>query len=473
MTGYAGVRRRRRAGAVAAIVALLLVAFLPVDSPMWVVVSLGTDIAAASVFLIAAVRLPAKARSVWWPLWVYAALTVAANATYDVLQYHVGIEPFPSWADVLYLAAYVPLVVGLIVLMRQRQRVWDRPAWIDSAVILLAAIAVAATFVLVPMATQSTPSDLSSVLALAYPVLDLVVLAILIRLMVGGGRPMTSLTLLTASIVVTLTADLVYNGLVVNGVVEDAPGWLEALFTAGIDPGAAAIGTPSPRQGAVMSRPRTLALGIGALTAPVLLAIGTRDNNPEVFFLAVASIAVNVLVIWRIMLLMSTVQRQADRLAELSRTDALTALPNRRSWDFQLMRAVETARTSEQPLTIAMADLDHFKDYNDTFGHLAGDALLADCARRWRAALDPSIFLARYGGEEFALILQGDWSGSAAAALETMRRATPPPVTESIGYAWRDYIEPITTTVARADAALYQAKAAGRDQVREAQATLT
>ena len=191
------------------------------------------------------------------------------------------------------------------------------------------------------------------------------------------------------------------------------------------------------------------------------------------FFLALASIAVNILVIWRIMLLMSTVRKQADRLAELSRTDALTGLPNRRSWDFQLLRAVEVARSFDQPLTIAMADLDHFKDYNDTLGHLAGDALLADCARQWRAALDPSIFLARYGGEEFALILQGDWSGSAAAALETMRRATPPPVTVSIGYAWRDYIEPITTTVARADAALYQAKAAGRDQVREAQATLT
>ena len=222
-----------------------------------------------------------------------------------------------------------------------------------------------------------------------------------------------------------------------------------------------------------MSRPRTLALGIGALTAPLLLALGTRDDaNPGVFFLAVASIVVNVLVIWRIMLLMSTVRRQSDRLAELSRTDALTGLPNRRSWDFQLMRAVEEARTADQPLTIAMADLDHFKEYNDTLGHLAGDALLADCARRWRAALDPSIFLARYGGEEFAVILQGDWSTRADDALDAMRRATPAPVTVSVGYARRDYIEPIITTVARADAALYQAKSAGRDQVHEAETTL-
>ncbi len=80
--------------------------------------------------------------------------------------------------------------------------------------------------------------------------------------------------------------------------------------------------------------------------------------------------------------------------------------------------------------------------------------------------------LARYGGEEFALILQGDWSTRADAALDAMRRATPPPVTLSVGYARRDYIEPIITTVARADAALYQAKSAGRDQVHEAETTL-
>jgi diguanylate cyclase (GGDEF)-like protein len=407
---------------------------------------------------------------------MYAALTVAGNLVYDVLQYHFGVSPFPSWADALYLAAYVPEIVALSILMRQRQRVWDRQAWLDSGIILLAAISVAVTFVLLPMASQSTPSDLSSYLALAYPVLDLVVLAILIRLTVGGGRPMTALLLLTASVVLTLTADLVYNALAANGFVDQEPGWLEALFTAGLlvmvaaalDPAAPAIGNPTPRQAAVISRPRTLALGIGALTAPVLLAIGTHDGaSVGVFFLAVASIAVNALVIWRILLLLSTVQRQADRLALLSRTDALTGLPNRRSWDFELLRAVEAARTTVLPLTVAMADIDHFKEFNDTNGHLAGDDLLANCARAWRECLDPSIFLARYGGEEFALILSGEGSTSAGAALNAMRAATPAPVTVSIGYALREHQEPIADTVGRADDALYRAKANGRNQVQE------
>jgi diguanylate cyclase (GGDEF)-like protein len=464
----------RRAGGVLGVLALALVIVLPADSPAWVAVSITSQVVAVLVFLLAAVRMARRARTIWWLLWAYTALTVAGNVAYDAYQYHLGVDPFPSWADPLYVAAYVPQIVALVLLMRQRQRVWDRQAWIDSAVITVAALAVATTFVLVPMLQQSTPSDTSTYLALAYPLLDLVVLALLIRLTVGGGRPMTALILLTASVTLTLTADLVYNGLAAAGNADQAPGWLEALFLGGIllmaaaatDPQAASIGRPAPQGTSFMSPPRTIALGIGALTAPVLLAIGTRnDATPEVFVLAVASIIVNALIIWRIMLLLATVQRQSTRLAELSRTDQLTGLPNRRSWDFELTRAAAGAQANRQPLTIAVADIDHFKDYNDTFGHLAGDALLEACARTWRAELDPSIFLARYGGEEFALIVPGRSAADAAQILDRMRRATPPPVTVSIGYADHDPAQPILATLEQADRAMYSAKAAGRNRV--------
>lgn len=215
-----------------------------------------------------------------------------------------------------------------------------------------------------------------------------------------------------------------------------------------------------------MSTPRTIFLGVGALTAPILLAVGTRDAaTPEVFFLAMAAIAVNILVIWRILLLLSTVQRQADTLAALARTDSLTGLPNRRSWDFELMRAAAAASASGGPLTIAVADIDHFKEYNDRHGHLAGDAMLEECARQWRAELPPSIFLARYGGEEFSVILPSEHAAAAGAMLERMRLATPPPVTVSIGYATCDALVPAAMAVDRADRALYAAKSAGRDRV--------
>jgi diguanylate cyclase (GGDEF)-like protein len=299
----------------------------------------------------------------------------------------------------------------------------------------------------------------------------------LIRLTVGGGRPMTSLILLTSSVALTLTADLGYNGLAAAGNAEQAPGWLEALFVGGVllmaaavtDPQADSIGRPAPETESMMSRPRTIALGLGALTAPVLLALGTHDVSTEVFVLAVASIIVNLLVIWRIMLLLSTVQRQSDTLAVLARTDALTGLPNRRSWDYELARAVAASQATS-PLTIAIADIDHFKDYNDTCGHVAGDALLEACARAWREELDSSIFLARYGGEEFALILPGRWSLGAAHVLNRMRCVTPAPITVSVGYADHEGTHPIADTVERADRAMYDAKQAGRDRVLRAMA---
>ena len=254
----------------------------------------------------------------------------------------------------------------------------------------------------------------------------------------------------------------------------EAAGWLQALFTGGvllmaaaaIDPQAASIGRPAPRGSMIVSMPRTIALGVGTLAAPFLLLLGARSSSTQdVVFLAVASITVNALIIWRILILLSTVQRQANKLGQLARTDALTRLPNRRSWDFELDRAVAAAQSSGAPLTVAMADIDHFKAYNDARGHLAGDSVLEECARRWRAELDPAIFLARYGGEEFALILSGQWSGDAADVLDRMRRSTPAAVTVSVGYALHDAQESIAATVERADRFLYSAKLAGRDQV--------
>ena len=77
------------------------------------------------------------------------------------------------------------------------------------------------------------------------------------------------------------------------------------------------------------------------------------------------------------------------------------------------------------PLTVAMLDLDHFKEYNDANGHQAGDALLTACARAWQAAAPPGSFLARYGGEEFAVLLPGMDGETAAPHLERLRLATP------------------------------------------------
>jgi diguanylate cyclase (GGDEF)-like protein len=198
----------------------------------------------------------------------------------------------------------------------------------------------------------------------------------------------------------------------------------------------------------------------------VLLASGfALDVSAGVRLLAVASILINLLVVWRAVLLIEVVRAQKDELAALARTDALTGIPNRRSWDFELARAAARARSTSTTLTVAIFDLDHFKDYNDEHGHQHGDQVLIDCAAAWTAALPPEGYLARYGGEEFTVLLPDHQPDAASAILDRLRASTPEPVTVSIGAAALTGTESPKAAVAAADEALYAAKALGRNQV--------
>jgi diguanylate cyclase (GGDEF)-like protein len=149
------------------------------------------------------------------------------------------------------------------------------------------------------------------------------------------------------------------------------------------------------------------------------------------------------------------------RLDEQARTDELTSMPNRRAWD----DAVEDALRGNESVCVAMLDIDHFKIYNDEHGHPAGDRLLQQCTHAWSAELRPGDLLARYGGEEFAVLLRGCALVDAQAALERLRRATPIGITCSLGVAQRRAFESGDELMARADAALYGAKRAGRNRL--------
>jgi len=148
----------------------------------------------------------------------------------------------------------------------------------------------------------------------------------------------------------------------------------------------------------------------------------------------------------------------------LARLDDLTGAANRRSFEDRL--AVEQARAgrSGSELSICMLDLDHFKIYNDTFGHPAGDDLLRRVTESWTSALRPEALLARLGGEEFGLILPDASPDAAETVIERLRRVTPVEVTFSAGIAAWDGEESLTEVVQRADAALYRAKSEGRDR---------
>lgn len=160
--------------------------------------------------------------------------------------------------------------------------------------------------------------------------------------------------------------------------------------------------------------------------------------------------------------------RQASLLAELeqlAKSDPLTGLLNRRGWDDHLAQLVTQARRTGTPLTIALADLDHFKRFNDTFGHPAGDRLLKDFARGGRAALRTVDTMARWGGEEFAIALPECSTEHAAPVLDRVRQAVTDQQTCSIGYATWDGLETVDELLDRVDSALYVAKHGGRNRV--------
>lgn len=173
-------------------------------------------------------------------------------------------------------------------------------------------------------------------------------------------------------------------------------------------------------------------------------------------------------------------KRAEDALRQLSLTDELTGLDNRRHFDRFLSTEWRRCRRAREPLALLLIDVDHFKPFNDLYGHVAGDECLAKLGGLLRRfARRPGDLAVRYGGEEFALILSGtDESGACTVAERLVRAvrelaipheasAAAPVITVSVGIASGrpDAGGSPADLLAAADAALYEAKEAGRNRV--------
>lgn len=161
--------------------------------------------------------------------------------------------------------------------------------------------------------------------------------------------------------------------------------------------------------------------------------------------------------------------RFVAKLEDMGRTDVLTGLPNRRELTDRLAQARREARRRGGPLSVVMIDLDHFKGYNDTFGHQAGDELLRCFGNELHTRLRAVDCVARYGGEEFCMILPDTDAGGAERLLEKLQTWFRTldclhGVTFSAGVAAWDMNEGAETLIGRADTALYEAKNTGRDR---------
>ncbi len=161
-----------------------------------------------------------------------------------------------------------------------------------------------------------------------------------------------------------------------------------------------------------------------------------------------------------------------ERLVELTKTDPLTGAANRRSLEERLQQELERARRHGKPVTLAVLDIDHFKQLNDAHGHAAGDRVLQEFTGRVESQLRPGDLLARLGGDEFALLLPETGYGAAAAVVGRIRS-----VVEEVALAGHPVTVTIGATVTgdgavgpdelyrAADGALYTAKANGRNGV--------
>lgn len=164
-------------------------------------------------------------------------------------------------------------------------------------------------------------------------------------------------------------------------------------------------------------------------------------------------------------------QQENVSLMVASKTDVLTGLNNRRGFDAIMQAEQNHARRTGRPLSMIMIDIDLFKIYNDTFGHLEGDHVIAEVAQILRQSSRASEHSARYGGEEFVMILPDTDVDAAYTVAERIRQSieTHPwryaDITVSLGVATADKVAGLDHLAALADAALYHAKAQGRNRV--------
>ncbi|MCB0859525.1 MAG: diguanylate cyclase [Solirubrobacterales bacterium] len=233
---------------------------------------------------------------------------------------------------------------------------------------------------------------------------------------------------------------------------------------------------------AVYGSRRALFIMVAAVAAAVIIAqVATADGGVELnpiwrqdIVLAVMATVLGIVIqdlVTRMRKERNLAEERGRIIEELALTDPLTGIDNRRGWERMIQRAVGQARRHRQPLSLAMLDLDHFKQYNDAHGHQAGDDFLRRVALDWEERTRIEDHIARYGGEEFVITLPNTDLEGARVIVERLRTDLPLPsedrssgITCSASIAEWDGAETVRELVARADQALYQAKKEGRNR---------
>lgn len=407
--------------------------------------------ASSVVFFGAAILCAMKARaspderSGWGLLALAMTLWGAAAVYYSVFLWDSPTVPLPSPADAGWIGFYAPAYVGIYKLLRKRCGAVSRGVWLDALIGGLGVGGASAALAFQNVLEHTHESASATATALAYPIGDLGLLALAVAgITVIGWRASGRWKWIALAFAVFAVTDSIYgievaDGTYAVGGILDL-GWpTVALFV-----GLAAWLPENLIHGLPRARARTILPATFGLLALALLVVDHYVGlNPLALGLATASILV---ILIRLYL---TVQDNARMLA-LSRreatTDALTGLSNRRQLAIDLAAHLSKL-DREQPLMLTVFDLDGFKQYNDRFGHPAGDQLLTRLGAKLRSTLSGHGTAYRTGGDEFcALWHLSDCAQASAKTLDAVEALSEDSEGFSIGCSYGSALLPNDTS---------------------------
>jgi two-component system cell cycle response regulator len=310
--------------------------------------------------------------------------------------------PYPSPADIGYLAFYPLAATGLLLLVRARAQELDWRLWMDGLIAALGTAALGAAFVFDFVAHRTSGTPVQVATTLAYPLGDVAMLSLVVGIIaLTRWRPGRTWSLLLAGLSALVVADVAYT-LQSTGSTLPAGSWIEPIYLiAAVCLGAEAW---QPRADTIQASARFdgwRELMVPALFAAVMIGLFAMQ-----YFSATSGLST---VLWTATMIAVIVRlamsvRENKALLEQVRTDPLTGLGNRVGMQADLETRCKEA-SEEEPVTLLLFDLNGFKRYNDTFGHPAGDELLARLGRALREAVGEDGTAYRAGGDEFCVLL--------------------------------------------------------------------
>jgi diguanylate cyclase (GGDEF)-like protein len=388
-------------------------------------------------------------------LWAAGSASVSASQTIEVVR-------FPAPGEVLCLAAYLGMAAFLLLDVPDRATPTAAIA-LEAAVVCGAAVCLAAFTVLMPMSGRSERAGLALLLAVLYPLIDLVLFTMVLAQVMLRRR---ARSLRTAALLLGFLGLAIADSSFFLGPSSDAYSSslvLDAVWGVSF---ALIVGGACVQPSSSLPRSTERRSTGGVLALAAALAVGVLVLHPDGIIgwaVTIPALVTLVCTVARLMLALREAQGSAEAL-RLSRTDELTGLPNRRA----LLGAVDDAMRAGTPLGLMLLDLDGFKDVNDSLGHSVGDEVLISLGRRMRMNVDQKVLLARLGGDEFALLVPGEGEVRLLEIAHQVRVVLQEPIRvenmdlsidASVGITVREAGDTSSTELLRrADIAMYEAK---------------